>query len=84
VLINKNNPSRRKVFYDALTPLKIGNYIEGHKNQNSRVIKLKRLPGDKYSIQTIFYNFYQDSKKQHSFSNIPPIKLRTLSSSMTL
>lgn len=81
VLINKNNPSKRKVFYDALTPLKIGNYIEGHKNQNSRVIKLKRLPGDKYSNQTIFYNFYQDSKKQHSFSNIPPIKLRTLSSS---
>lgn len=80
VLISKNNPSKRKVFYDALTPLKIGSYIEGHKNQNSRVIKLKRLPGDKYSIQTIFYNFYQDSKKQHSFSNIPPIKLRTLSS----
>lgn len=81
VLINKKNPSKRKTFYDALTPLKIGNYIEGHKNQNSRVIKLKRLPGDKYSIQTIFYNFYQDSKKQHSFSSIPPIKLRTLSSS---
>lgn len=81
VLINKNNPSKRKVFYDALTPLKIDNYIKGHKNQNSRVIKLKRLPSDKYAIQTIFYNFYQDSKKQHSFSNIPPIKLRTLSSS---
>ncbi|MFV0591937.1 MAG: hypothetical protein ACK5M7_11180 [Draconibacterium sp.] len=81
VLISKNNPSKRKVFYDALTPLKIGNYIEGHENKNSRVIKLKRLPGDKYSIQTIFYNFYQDSNKQHSFSNIPPIKLRTLSSS---
>ncbi|MEZ5198373.1 MAG: hypothetical protein R2764_18895 [Bacteroidales bacterium] len=81
VLIDKKNPSKRKTFYDALTPLKIGNYIESHKNQNSRVIKLKRLPGDKYSIQTIFYNFYQDSNKQHSFSNIPPIKLRTLSSS---
>jgi hypothetical protein len=81
VLIDKKNPSKRRAFYEALTPLKIGNYIEGHKNQNSRVIKLKRLPGDKYAIQTIFYNFYQDSKKQHSFSSIPPIKLRTLSSS---
>ncbi|MCG6190012.1 hypothetical protein [Maribellus maritimus] len=81
VLIDKKNPSKRKVFYDTLTPLKIDYYIKGHKNQNSRVIKLKRLPVDKYSIQTIFYNFYQDSKKQHSFSNIPPIKLRTLSSS---
>lgn len=81
VLIDKKNPSKRKVFYDALTPLKIGNYIERHKIQNSRVIKLKRLPEDKYAIQTIFYNFYQDSKKQHSFSNIPPIKLKTLSSS---
>lgn len=81
VLINKNNPSKRRVFYDTLTPIKIENYIKGHKNQNSRVIKLKRLPADKDEIQTIFYNFNKDSKKQHSFSSIPPIKLRTLSSS---
>ncbi len=81
VLINKSDPNKRRVFYDTLTPLKIDNYIEGHKNQNSRVIKLKRLPADKYAIQTIFYNFNQDSKKQHSFSSISPIKLRTLSSS---
>ncbi len=81
VLIDKNNPNIRRVFYDTLTPLKIDNYIKGHKNQNSRVIKLKRLPRDKYSIQTIFYNFNQDSKKQHSFSNLSPIKFRTLSSS---
>jgi hypothetical protein len=84
VMINKNNPSKRRVFYDTLTPLKIDNYIKGRINQNSRVIKLKRLPGDKYAIQTIFYNFYQDSKRQHSFSSISPIKLGTLSSSVDI
>ncbi|HAZ03035.1 MAG: hypothetical protein A2W90_18345 [Bacteroidetes bacterium GWF2_42_66] len=80
VLINKNDPSKKRVFYDTLTPLKIDKYIKDHKNQDSRVINLKRLPGDKYAIQTIFYNFNQDSKKQHSFSNISPIELGTLSS----
>ena len=84
VLIDKNDPRRRRVFYNALTPLKIDSYIKDHKNQNSRIIKLKKLPEDKYSIQTIFYNFNQDSKKQHSFSNIPPIQLRTLSSSNSI
>ena len=79
VLINKNNPSKRRVFYDTLTPLKIDNYIKDHKKQNSRVIKLKKLPEDKYAIQTIFYNFNQDSKKQYSFSSISPIGLRALS-----
>jgi hypothetical protein len=80
VLINKNNPSKRRVFYETLTPLKIGNYIDGHREQNSKVIKLKRLPGNKYEIQTIFYNFYQNSIKQHSFGSIPPIRFSELSS----
>lgn len=79
VLIDKNNPNKRRVFFDALTPLKIDNYTKGHENQNSRVIQLKRLPSDKYAIQNIFYNFYQDRKKQHSFSNIAPIRLNELS-----
>ena len=79
VLIDKKSPKRRRVFFEALTPLKIENYIKGHINQKSRVIKLKKLPKDKYSIQTIFFNFYQDSNKQHSFSSISPIGLRELS-----
>ena len=79
VLIDKNNPNKRRVFFDALTPLKIDNYTKGHENQNSRVIQLKRLPSDKYAIQNIFYNFYQDRKKQHSFSSIAPIRLNELS-----
>lgn len=79
VLIDKRNPNKRRLFYDALTPLKIDNYTKGHQNQNSRVIQLKRLPSDKNAIQNIFYNFYQDSDKQHSFSNIAPIRLNELS-----
>ena len=80
VLINKNNPTKKRVFYETLTPLKITTYINGHDAQESRAIKLKKLPVDKYAIQTIFYNFYQHSFKQHSFSNIPPISFKELSS----
>ena len=80
VLINKNNPNKRRVFYDMLTPLKIVNYIKDHTEQDSRVIKLKKLPENKYAIQNAFYNFYKDCGKQRSFNNIPPISLDELSS----
>ncbi len=56
-LINKSDPNKRRVFYDTLTPLKIDNYIEGHKNQNSRVIKLKRLPGMNIQFKQFFIIF---------------------------
>lgn len=79
VQIFEINPSKKQVFYETLTPLKINNYIKNHENQKSRAIKLKRLPESKFDIQKIFYNFYQDSKKQHSFSSISPIRLSELS-----
>ena len=40
VMINKNNPSKRRVFYDTLTPLKIDNYIKGRINQNLSLIHI--------------------------------------------
>lgn len=73
VLMDKNNLKKKRVFYDTLTPLKIDNYLKGHVEQYSRVINLKRLPGDKYKIHNIFLNFYHDSRKQRSFIDIPPI-----------
>lgn len=78
VLISNKNPRLRKVFYETLTPLKINNYIKGHEEQNARTIKLMELPKDKYKVQTIFLNFYNDCNKQHSFKDIPPICLDDL------
>ena len=78
VLINKQRFNQRKIYYETLTPLKIGSYISGHENQGSRTIKLKELAKDKHEIQTVFLNFYQDSTKQHSFAHIPPISIEDL------
>ena len=79
VLIDINRPLNRSIYYETLTPMKISDYIKGHEQQKSRTIHLSKLPEDKYKIQTIFYNFLKDSRKQHSFSDIPPIQLDELS-----
>lgn len=73
--INKRNTSQKVVYYETLTPQKISTYIKGKEQQESCIIKLKRLPKNKYDIQTIFYNFYPNN----IFSNIPPISLDELS-----
>ena len=73
--INKRNTSQKVVYYETLTPQKISTYIKGKEQQESCTIKLKRLPKNKYDIQTIFYNFYPNN----IFSNIPPISLDELS-----
>ncbi|MDD4591833.1 MAG: hypothetical protein PHG06_15615 [Parabacteroides sp.] len=73
--INKRNTSQKVVYYETLTPQKISTYIKGKEQQESCTIKLKRLPKNKYKIQTIFHNFYPNSR----FGNIPPISLDELS-----
>lgn len=79
VLINKKNKEQKKVFYETLTPLKINSYIKGHETQGTKTIELKELPKNKNEVQTIFLNFYEDSQKQYSFCNIPPIRIEDLS-----
>ncbi len=75
VLINKKNISQKVIYYETLTPQKIRGYIKGIEHQESCTIKLRQFPKDKYKIQTIFHNFYPNSR----FGNIPPISLDELS-----
>lgn len=75
VQINKENTTQHKVYYETLSPQKITSYTKGFEDQGSRNIKLKSLPEDKYKVQTIFYNFFENC----SFGDIPPISLDELS-----
>lgn len=75
VLINKKNTLQKVVYYETLTPQKIRGYIKGIEHQESCTIKLRQFPKDKYKIQTIFHNFYPNSR----LGNIPPISIDELS-----
>ena len=75
-LINKHNNFQKTIYYETLTPKQIRYYIKGKQNQITGTIKLKRLPQDKYIIQSIFYNFFLEC----SLGDIPPISLDELSS----
>jgi hypothetical protein len=67
VYINKENPIQRKIYYEALTPVKIASYIKGSEDQKTKTIKLKEFPSDSYKKTTILLNFFNASKKQASF-----------------
>lgn len=75
VLVNKKNISQKVIYYETLTPQKIRGYIKGIEHQESCTIKLRQFPKDKYKIQTIFHNFYPNSR----LGNIPPISIDELS-----
>jgi len=73
--INRQDTTQHTIYYETLTPKKIRSYIKGKENQATCTIKLKKLPIDKYEIQSIFYNFYREI----SLGDIPPISLDELS-----
>ncbi|MCK9300388.1 MAG: hypothetical protein M0P23_03315, partial [Bacteroidales bacterium] len=73
-LINKVNITEKIIYYETLTPKKIRRYIKGKEQQLSCTIRLKQFPNDKFSIHSIFHNFYIES----SFGDIPPINLDEL------
>ena len=79
VYINKENWLQRKIYYAALTPVKIASYIKGSEDQKTKTINLKEFPSDSLKKATILLNFFNDSKKQASFSPgmfIPSEKLQ--------
>lgn len=79
VNINKKDYSKTKIYYDALTPVKLDSILNNIGNKKHKTIYLKEFPNDKHAITTIFFNFYQDSIKQYSFKDIPPLKLEEIS-----
>ena len=79
VNINKKDYSKTKIYYDALTPVKLNSILNNIGNKKHKTIYLKEFPNDKHAITTIFFNFYQDCIKQYSFKDIPPLKLEEIS-----
>lgn len=79
VNINKKDYSKTKIYYDALTPVKLDSILNNIGNKKHKTIYLKEFPNDKHAITTIFFNFYQDCIKQYSFKDIPPLKLEEIS-----
>lgn len=75
VMIDRKNISEKVIYYETLTPQKINNYVKGKEYQKTCTIKLKKLLGGKYKLQTIFYNF----SKYKPLSGIKPISLDELS-----
>lgn len=73
-LINEHNTLQKTIYYETLTPRKISGYIKGKEHQKTCTIKLKKLPEDKFEIQSIFYKFYKES----SFGNVGSISLDKL------
>lgn len=68
VLIDKEE-IKEKIYYAALTPVNIGLYLDEIKKekQAEKSIKLKEFPTHNSDKELIFFNFFQDSKKQTSF-----------------
>jgi hypothetical protein len=67
VRIHKEETSKRKVYYESLTPVKLKQYLNGVKKQKTKAIKLKEFPSDKYERISIIINFLQDSRRQSSY-----------------
>lgn len=79
VNINKKDYSKTKIYYEALTPVKLDLILNNTSAKKYKTFYLKEFPNDKHAITTIFFNFYQDSIKQYSFKDIPPLKLEEIS-----
>src|SRR5690606_18415073 len=67
-----------KVYYSALTPVKLKSYLKDIKQQKQKSIKLKEFPLDNDRKINIFLNFFNDSIKQISFVDQGFISLDTL------
>lgn len=68
VYIDKQNPRRRKVYYDTLTPVKLGLKLKSNENTTSLNIKLKVFPNDSEIQKVLFLNFLKDSRQQVSYA----------------
>lgn len=73
VYINKYTRKAEQIYYSFLLPEYIKKIITLNREEYS--IRFKKFPADTSKIEDLFVSFYEDSKKQASFSNtktIPP------------
>ncbi len=69
VYIDESNPLNRCVYYDTLTPIKINQYLNGIVgNEGTKSIRVRVFPNEANKKIDLFTNFWNDSKRQHSFA----------------
>lgn len=68
VRIHKTDISKKKVYYEALTPVKINNYLQGIGEHKTKTITLKEFPSDRNDRATIVVNFFDHSIMQTSYA----------------
>lgn len=67
VVYTADDGNRTKIYYNALTPVKLRVYIKQARQQDTLSIKFKAFPQDNEEKVSIFLNFYEDTTKQASF-----------------
>lgn len=68
VYINEEE-NKEKIYYNALSPVKLIALIEKYKSQGSKSIKFKSFPEESEKKSTVFYQFFNECKKQSSFKS---------------
>jgi len=67
VRIHNTDCSKRKIYYDTLTPVKLKRYLRNTEKQKTITISLTEFPDDKNKKASIVANFLNDSRKQASY-----------------
>lgn len=73
-----NNGLLKKIYYNALTPIKIRMILESAKGQKTKTIKFKEFPTDNDEKANVFFSCYQNCQMQTSFSNAKLFSLEEL------
>lgn len=64
-----NGGTRKKIYYCELTPIKLRIILRQAKNQQTKSIKLTAFPTNKEKKASIFFNCFENCRKQHSYSD---------------
>ena len=73
-----NNGLLKKIYYNALTPIKIRLILESAKGQKTKTIKFKEFPTDNDEKANVFFSCYQNCQMQTSFSDAKLFSLEEL------
>lgn len=73
-----NNGLLKKIYYNALTPIKIRMILESAKGQKTKTIKFKEFPTDNDEKANVFFSCYQNCQMQTSFSDAKLFSLEEL------
>lgn len=77
VYINPVN-MKKKIYYSALTPIKLERILENVVKQKSKSIRFKTFPLDNNKKEDLLLNFHHDCKRQTSFKRNDYIEIEEL------